>query len=71
MGLHQKTFYGKPAAKFCIDSDDLWPDMVGYYKAGVNTLKPIWVILDEQPAIDMGGYISFVLRYVFLIISKQ
>jgi len=69
--LHQKMFCGKPAAKFYIDSDDLWPDMVGYYKTGVNTSKPIRVILDEQPAIDTGGVRRQVFSDVFTLFANN
>ena len=69
--LHQKMFCGKAATKFYIDSDDLWPDMVGYYKTGVNTSKPIKVILDEQPAIDTGGVCRQVFSDVFTLFANN
>jgi len=68
--LHQNMFCGKPATKFYIDSDDLWPDMVEYYKTGVNTSKPIRVILGKQPAIDTGGVRRQVFSDVY-IVCKQ
>ena len=69
--LHQKMFCGKAATKFYIDSDDLWPDMVRYYKTGVNTSKPIRVILDEQPAIDTGGVCRQVFSDVFTLFANN
>ena len=69
--LHQKKFNGKPASKFFIDSDDLWSDMVGYYKSGVNVEKPVRVILDEQPAIDTGGVRRQVFSDVFALFATN
>lgn len=68
--LHHNMFCSNPATKFYIDSDDLWPDMVGYYKTGVNTSKPMRVIFDEQPSIDTGGVCRQVFSDVY-IVSKQ
>ena len=69
--LHQKKFNGKPGLKFYIDSDDLWSDMVGYYKSGVNVEKPVRVILDEQPAIDTGGVRRQVFSDVFALFASN
>ena len=69
--LHQKKFNGKPASKFFIDSDDLWSDMVGYYKSGVNVEKPVRVILEQQPAIDTGGVRRQVFSDVFALFATN
>ena len=42
--------------KFYIDPEDVWNDVVAYYKSGrVDTSMPVRIVLTDRPALDTGG----------------
>ncbi len=64
--LLRRPLLQKPTVKLYLDPEDLWSDMIVYYKsARIDTSKAVRVILTGQPALDTGGVRRQVYSEVF------
>ena len=60
------SFVDGRSHKIHVDSNDIWLDLVGAYKAGnIEFCRPSRILLDNSPAIDTGGVRRQVFNDVF------
>ena len=61
-----RRFKGKKPQKVFVDGNNKFADMFGFYKScSVDFSRPIKIILDDSPAIDIGGVRRAVFSEVF------